>query len=104
VFPFWPYPDGWPYASHHSSTPEPRDAASEADLRLVRRVAAGLLGDPAVRGDHIDVTAQNRVVILQGEVDSAYARTAAGHRTWGTPGVLDVCNRLVVRTRHHEER
>jgi osmotically-inducible protein OsmY len=35
-------------------------------------------------------------VILEGRLRSAAAREAASRLAWETPGVFDVCNRLVV--------
>ena len=68
--------------------------ADDADAGLVRLVAEALAGDPLVRGRHVDVTVQNRVVILEGEVESPHARDAAASRVWSVPGVYDVCNLL----------
>ena len=69
------------------------------DELLVHLVAEGLVADRAVRGRLIDVTVQNGVVIMEGEVASIEARAAAGRRAWSVPGVHDVCNRLTVLTR-----
>ena len=66
------------------------------DELLVHLVAEGLVADSAVRGRHVDVTVQNGVVIMEGEVASAAAKAAAGRRAWSVPGVHDVSNRLVV--------
>lgn len=67
----------------------------EVDQRLVHRVADGLVADTRIKGRHVQVTVQNGVVILEGDVDSAEVREAAGRRAWATPGVQDVCNMLV---------
>ena len=64
------------------------------DELLVHLVAEGLAADRAVRGRHVDVTVQNGVVILEGEVASPASKEAAGRRAWSVPGVYDVCNRL----------
>lgn len=64
------------------------------DEDLVERVAAGVVADVAIRGRRLQITVQNGVVILEGCVESAAAREAAGRRAWATPGVHDVCNML----------
>ncbi len=77
----------------------PEDAAIDADEWLVHLVAEALAADQRIRGRHVDVTVQNCVVIMEGLVDSAEARSAAGSRAWSTPGVYDVCNLLRITTR-----
>lgn len=65
------------------------------DELIARRVADRFLRDPQIRSGHVLVAVQNRVVILKGRVDSDDARSAAGRQAWATPGVYDVCNRLL---------
>jgi osmotically-inducible protein OsmY len=74
--------------------PDRESSAVEADEWLVHLVAEALAGDPLVRGKHLDVTVQNCVVILEGQVESPAARKAAAARVWTVPGVYDVCNLL----------
>jgi osmotically-inducible protein OsmY len=70
-----------------------------ADDRLACLVGHALLGDRAVTGRRIDVSVQNLVVVLDGEVDTETACIAAGLRAWSIPGVVDVCNALHVTGR-----
>ena len=65
------------------------------DELIARRVADRFLRDPEIRSGHVLVAVQNRVVILKGRVDSDDARAAASKQAWSTPGVYDVCNRLL---------
>lgn len=69
--------------------------ADPVDEQLVRVVARRLLADPHVRARRLHVTAQNRVVIMEGGVDSHESKLAASRTAWSTPGVFDVSNRLV---------
>jgi osmotically-inducible protein OsmY len=66
------------------------------DAMLARRVAHRFLADPAIGSGHVVVAVQNRVVILEGRLNSRRARDAAGQQAWATPGVFDVSNRLLV--------
>ncbi|MCA2219035.1 BON domain-containing protein [Jidongwangia harbinensis] len=66
------------------------------DEMLARRVAHRFLADPAIGSGHVVVAVQNRVVILEGRLDSRRARDAAGQQAWAIPGVFDVSNRLLV--------
>ena len=65
------------------------------DEMIARRVADRFRHEPEIRSGHVVVAVQNRVVILRGRVDSPEARAAAGRQAWATPGVYDVCNRLL---------
>ena len=69
--------------------------ANEVDTALVARVAERLVAHSEIRGRLVQVTVQNCVVILEGDVESADVKCAAGRLAWMTPGVLDVCNMLV---------
>ena len=66
----------------------------EVDEALVDRVAERLVAEAEIRGRRVRVMVQNSVVILEGTVDSADVRAAAGRLAWATPGVVDVCNML----------
>ncbi|MEU4690465.1 BON domain-containing protein [Actinoplanes sp. NPDC023714] len=59
-------------------------------------VARALLEDPDINAGQIEIGFQNGVVILDGQVDSETARTAAGRVPWSVPGVIDVCNALEI--------
>jgi osmotically-inducible protein OsmY len=94
VFPYWPYPEGeWPRRDRAPAGPDPGDPLDEV---LARMVADRFVLDPAMGSGHVVVAVQNRVVILEGRLRSAAAREAASRLAWETPGVFDVCNRLVV--------
>jgi osmotically-inducible protein OsmY len=67
----------------------------EVDAALVDRVAERLIAEAEIRGRLVRVIVQNSVVILEGSVDSAAVKAAAGRLAWATPGVFDVCNMLV---------
>ncbi|WP_158647621.1 BON domain-containing protein [Actinoplanes sp. ATCC 53533] len=68
----------------------------EVDEALVDRVAERLIAEAEIRGRLVRVMVQNSVVILEGSVDSADDKAAAGRLAWATPGVFDVCNLLIV--------
>lgn len=89
----YPY---WSYFTHLWPEPGEPAGAGHPDEKLAHRVADRLIADPAVRGGNLEISVQNRVVILTGRIDSATARDAAGRQAWSAPGVHDVCNRLVV--------
>ncbi|GGL09330.1 BON domain-containing protein [Mangrovihabitans endophyticus] len=65
------------------------------DELLARRVADRFVDDPELRGGHVTISVQNRVVILKGRVGSPELRAAAARQAWAIPGVFDVCNRLL---------
>jgi osmotically-inducible protein OsmY len=85
----------WPYGkdglSRWWSGPAPGESS---DQRLARLVTQRLRDDPWTRRQRVRVEVQNRVVILEGHVDSARARWAAVDHAWQTPGVYDVCDVL----------
>jgi osmotically-inducible protein OsmY len=85
----------WPW---REEDPWPGDDTDLHDDILLDAVAGRLLSESRVRGRRVLVSVQNRVVILEGEVDSEDAKEAAGTRAWSTPGVFDVCNLLVARS------
>jgi osmotically-inducible protein OsmY len=90
MVPFYPDPD---------DPGMPREAdeflVDEVDAALVDRVAERLVTEAVIRGRLVRVMVQNSVVILQGSVDSAEVKAAAGRLAWETPGVFDVCNMLI---------
>ncbi|MEV4703136.1 BON domain-containing protein [Actinoplanes sp. NPDC049316] len=88
-------PEPWEEPDDRHAWDDSEDEWDESDLRLVHRVADGLVADTQIRGRHVQVTVQNGVVILEGAVDTAEVREAAGRRAWETPGVHDVCNMLM---------
>lgn len=64
------------------------------DQRLARLVLERLHNDPWTCLRNVKVQVQNRVVILEGRLDSARARWVAVDHAWQTPGVFDVCDML----------
>ena len=97
MYPYWSYfTDMWPQAGR-GVHPDADAAAGDrhVDERLAHQVADRIGDDPAMGGAQPEVSVQNRVVILEGRIDSAAAKEAAGRQAWSTPGVYDVCNRLI---------
>jgi hypothetical protein len=121
--PYWLHPDEWPEGGRHlrprnhgpSPAASPRanaewiaggcaplparsrtDAEPDPDRVLALRVAEGLVRDQAVRGRRVEVTVVDTVVILDGELESPQARSAAEICARATPGVSEVANRLAV--------
>ena len=98
MYPYWSYfTDRWPEPRRSVPGRATEDAADggNVDERLARQVADRVIAEPAVRAGQLEITVQNRVVILAGRIDSAEAKHAAGRQAWSTPGVYDVCNLLV---------
>ena len=69
-------------------------AAETVDERLARLVRQRLYGDPWTCLRRVRVQVQNRVVILEGQLNSAWACWVAVDHAWQTPGVVDVCDVL----------
>ena len=94
------YEDDWPDDDGQDVEPfgdgDDRGAFSLDDEMLADRAAAALRQDERIRGRRIELTVQNRVIILIGDVATAEASDAAGRLAWSVPGVHDVCNRLSV--------
>lgn len=80
--------------SYHRTAPQPHRPADDPGRQLaflvVQRLAR-VLGEPARQ---VTVEAQNRVVLLDGRVDSAATAEAVGGLVWDIPGVADVRNSL----------
>jgi hypothetical protein len=103
---FWGYPDDFPAGGGPPDRDDDRDNGARdwtpdialgADERIADRAVVALRRDPQVYGRHLEIMVQNRVLILQGDVDSLHVRAAAGRRAWSVPGVLDIANELTVR-------
>ncbi|MEU8660758.1 BON domain-containing protein [Actinoplanes philippinensis] len=69
-----------------------------SDIDLTCQVVERIQDDPGLAGEFITVEVQNRVVNLLGTVSSLYARIAAADLARSTPGIADICNRLVLTT------
>ncbi|MCA2219016.1 BON domain-containing protein [Jidongwangia harbinensis] len=95
MHPYWSYFTDYGWSQSRRSSPGPA-AARDPGRELAHRVADRILTDPAIRTGELEISAQNGVVILDGRIDSAAAKEAAGRHAWSTPDVHDVCNRLVV--------
>ncbi|MEU4245692.1 BON domain-containing protein [Actinoplanes sp. NPDC026619] len=93
---FWNYPEEW-FGSGWSPGSDAGTSNLGTDEWIADRTVMALCRDPAVRGRRFEVLVQNRVIILNGDVGSTQARTAAGRRAWSVPGVFDVANCLTVR-------
>lgn len=100
MFPHWPdfenpwYRGRWPERNDNDQV---TDRAELLDLRLVHEVADRFIADPVIRGGDLRITVQNRVAILEGDIDSPAARAAAVRQAWATPGIHDVLNCLRAR-------
>lgn len=87
----WPLPFDNGFSFDRRARP-----ASSPDVRLTCQVIERILADPQLEREQITVEVQNRVVNLFGTVSSLYARVAAADLARSTPGVIDICNRLVL--------
>jgi osmotically-inducible protein OsmY len=87
--------------------PSPERAEAEAEDRddsempltdawLTTKIQAKYFADPDVSSLDIDVTTRNRVVTLEGEVESTSEKTLAESIARDTQGVTRVVNRLIV--------
>lgn len=101
MYPLWRHSDEWRgpiwYGDPGRHHLRPADEWSDGQEWLLRRVVAELTRDRRIQGGRVVVTVQNTVVVLEGEVVSAEAWTAAARAAWAVPGVSDVANRLTVR-------
>lgn len=102
MYPLWRHSDEWRGPARYAGEPgrhhrRPAGEWSDGQEWLLRRVVAELTRDRRIQGGRVVVTVQNTVVVLEGEVLSAEAWTAAGRAAWAVPGVTGVANRLTVR-------
>jgi hypothetical protein len=108
MVPLWSDPDGSSHdderdrrlVGHDDAEPVRPDwiaeEAIDAEEFLADHIADEMIRDPAIGSGQLTVQVQNGVVILQGHVDTPDTRSAAARRAWATPGVVDVCNMLIV--------
>jgi osmotically-inducible protein OsmY len=70
-------------------------SASDGDIKseVVDRLRENLY----TRDHKLKVNVHSGAVVLEGTVDTALAKRAAGDDAWDTPGVMDVSNQLQVR-------
>ena len=76
---------------------EEDDTAAFDDAWLTTKIQAQYFVDPDVSSMDIDVTTENRVVTLEGDVETATEKTLAEAIARDTKGVERVVNRLVVQ-------
>jgi hyperosmotically inducible protein len=72
----------------------PRITPSSDDPSLVARVRTALLNDPVVHGNEVNVTAENGIVVLTGQVHGEQEANAAIAIARRTTGVKDVRSEL----------
>lgn len=73
------------------------------DEEVAQRVREGLYADPYLDPSRIQVTVEDGVVTLRGEVDDFMEARYAWDDAWETPGVRGVLNHLVARPAAPEE-
>lgn len=72
-------------------------ACTKTDDRLTKTVQERLAADQIVRGYHIDVKSEQRVVSLSGTVETTVAKEQALTLAKSTPGVVEVRDHVAVR-------
>lgn len=73
-------------------------ACAATDSGLTLAVKSKLAADPAVKASRIEVTTQDKVVTLTGNVESQAEKDQAIRLARETSGVVDVLDRISVRT------
>lgn len=73
------------------------ERARRTDTLIQRDIVDQLRADTRVSNYDVDVTVDDGIAILTGEVASYRAKRAAGNDAWTVPGVIDVINNLTVR-------
>lgn len=91
----WAYPENRYYYEWYEQEPPGERSDMEIKQDLLDRLRSG----PYEEQYDLDVTVEKGVVILTGTARSIVAKRAAGDDAWDTPGVVDVSNQLVVRSR-----
>ncbi|GAB7046675.1 BON domain-containing protein [Catenuloplanes indicus] len=86
-----PYPDDDDHLGPYEG-----EYPAPTDERIRRMAIHRLLRVAHLRTQPARVSVQNRVVILEGDVDTADLAAQIGAEVWRTPGVLDVCNALAI--------
>lgn len=71
-------------------------ACAQTDAGITAKVKAKFAADDTVKAYQIDVTTNNKVVTLTGNVDSDAAKTQAVALTRNTEGVTDVVDNLAI--------
>ncbi|GAB7044691.1 MULTISPECIES: BON domain-containing protein [Catenuloplanes] len=91
-----PYPDDDDHDDDYHPGPHADGTGEPADERIRRMVVHRLMRVAHLRAQLARVSVQNRVVILEGDVDTAELAVRIGEEVWQTPGVIDVCNALAI--------
>ena len=71
-------------------------ACSQTDAGITTKVKTAMAADPIVKAYQVDVTTQNKVVTLTGDVETTAAKEQAVRIARQTDGVRDVIDRLRV--------
>ena len=71
-------------------------ACAQSDAGITTKVKTKLAADPTVKASQIDVDTKNKVVTLNGTVDTQAAKDQAISIARGTTGVADVVDNLTV--------
>lgn len=69
------------------------------DLQIKAKVESVLKAEPLLKDSQVTIQARNGVVELSGEIDSLAAKERAGLAVASVPGILQVKNDLLVRSR-----
>ncbi len=85
-----------PTITKTNPTIKKRAAEPRSDVLIKEDIENQLRADTRVSNYDVEVTVDNGVVILKGEVPSYRAKNAASDNTWTVPGVMDVINNLNV--------
>jgi BON domain len=72
-------------------------ACTKPDERLTKAVQDRLASDQIVRGYHLDVNTDQKVVSISGTVDTSVAKDQALSIVKGTPEVVEVRDHIAVR-------
>jgi hypothetical protein len=72
-------------------------ACTKTDDKLTKAVEDRLAADQIVRGYHLDVNTDQRVVSLSGTVETSVAKDQALELARGTTGVVEVRDHIAVR-------
>ena len=71
-------------------------ACSQSDSGITTKVKTAMAADPIVKAYQVDVTTENKVVTLTGDVETTAAKEQAARIARQTDGVRDVIDRLRV--------
>jgi BON domain len=71
-------------------------ACSQTDAGITTKVKTAMAADPVVKAYQVDVTTQNKVVTLSGDVETTAAKEQAVRIARQTDGVRDVIDRVRV--------